>query len=107
MMRECRPKRPWNGKTCCSAEPDGGRKFDYIYKLLPIVVSRVLQSHKYKQSLSEPFNMAIQTGWGKGLSEACGYRHSIADLLKVHLDSAPSRGFAAPNVSSAPGGLPS
>ncbi|GKG28594.1 hypothetical protein Tco_0415959, partial [Tanacetum coccineum] len=35
-------------------------KFDCIRKLLPVVVSRLLQSHEYKQSISEPFNMAIQ-----------------------------------------------
>ncbi|GKA25133.1 hypothetical protein Tco_0711166 [Tanacetum coccineum] len=29
----------------------------------------LLQSHEYKKSLSEPFNMAIQAGWGKGLSQ--------------------------------------
>ncbi|GJW31646.1 hypothetical protein Tco_0051678 [Tanacetum coccineum] len=44
-------------------------KFDCIHKLLPTVVSRLFQSHEYKQSLVEPFNMAIQVGWGKGLSE--------------------------------------
>ncbi|GKE52226.1 hypothetical protein Tco_1487382, partial [Tanacetum coccineum] len=44
-------------------------KFDCIRKLLPIVVERLFQSHEYKQSLSEPFNLAIQVGWGKGLAE--------------------------------------
>ncbi|GKF97237.1 hypothetical protein Tco_0293058, partial [Tanacetum coccineum] len=43
--------------------------FDCIRKLLPTVVSRLLKSHEYKESLSEPFNMAIQAIWGKGLSE--------------------------------------
>ncbi|GKC82971.1 hypothetical protein Tco_1138688 [Tanacetum coccineum] len=33
------------------------------------MVSRLLQSHEYKQSLSKPFNMAIQAGWRRGLSE--------------------------------------
>ncbi|GKE89594.1 hypothetical protein Tco_1567069, partial [Tanacetum coccineum] len=45
------------------------KKFDCIRKLLPIVVERLLQSHEYKHSLSESFNLAIQAGWGKGLSE--------------------------------------
>ncbi|GJS46030.1 hypothetical protein Tco_0596151 [Tanacetum coccineum] len=44
-------------------------KTDAIRKLLPTVVERLLQSHEYKQSLSVPFNFALQTGWGKGLAE--------------------------------------
>ncbi|GJW23189.1 hypothetical protein Tco_0033811 [Tanacetum coccineum] len=111
-------------------------------KLHLIVVGRLLKSHEYKESLSGPFNMAIQAGWGKGLSEgrmnveimvalsrvedfdaysdkklspmydklfekqypyvhkiARGYRHSVADLLKVCLDPAPSQGTSNPNTS--------
>ncbi|GJS52427.1 hypothetical protein Tco_0625789 [Tanacetum coccineum] len=45
-------------------------KIDAIKKLLPTVVGRLLQSHEYKQSLSVPFNYALQTGWGQGLAEA-------------------------------------
>ncbi|GKA62138.1 hypothetical protein Tco_0761657 [Tanacetum coccineum] len=30
---------------------------------------RKLESHEYKQSLSVPFNFALQTGWGQGLAE--------------------------------------
>ncbi|GKC22799.1 hypothetical protein Tco_1024949 [Tanacetum coccineum] len=45
-------------------------KTDAIKKLLPTVVGRLLQSHEYKQSLSVPFNYALQTGWGQGLAEA-------------------------------------
>nr|GEV76233.1 hypothetical protein [Tanacetum cinerariifolium] len=45
------------------------KKFDCICKLLPTVVERLFQSHEYKQSLSEPFNLAIQAGWGKELGE--------------------------------------
>ncbi|GKB28139.1 hypothetical protein Tco_0867540 [Tanacetum coccineum] len=44
-------------------------KTDAIRKLLPTVVERLLQSHEYKQSLSVPFNYALQTGWGQGLAE--------------------------------------
>ncbi|GJT68362.1 hypothetical protein Tco_1019842 [Tanacetum coccineum] len=44
-------------------------KTDAIRKLLPTVVERLLQSHEYKQSLSIPFNFALQTGWGQGLAE--------------------------------------
>ncbi|GJU62415.1 hypothetical protein Tco_1244250 [Tanacetum coccineum] len=44
-------------------------KTDAIRKLLPTVVERLLQSHEYKQSLSVPFNFALQTGWGQGLAE--------------------------------------
>ncbi|GJV32914.1 hypothetical protein Tco_1393314 [Tanacetum coccineum] len=40
-----------------------------VRELLPTVVKRLLQSHKYKQSLSVPFNFALQTGWGQGLAE--------------------------------------
>nr|GEV03957.1 hypothetical protein [Tanacetum cinerariifolium] len=53
--------------------------FDCIRKLLPTVVGRLLQSHEYKQSLFEPFNLAIQAGWGKGLAE----ERSNKDLLKL------------------------
>ncbi|GJR86918.1 RNA-directed DNA polymerase, eukaryota, reverse transcriptase zinc-binding domain protein [Tanacetum coccineum] len=45
-------------------------KTDAVKKLLPTVVGRLLQSHEYKQSLSVPFNYALQTGWGQGLAEA-------------------------------------
>ncbi|GJY23871.1 hypothetical protein Tco_0397529 [Tanacetum coccineum] len=44
-------------------------KTDAIRELLPTVVERLLQSHEYKQSLSVPFNFALQTGWGQGLAE--------------------------------------
>ncbi|GJZ39609.1 hypothetical protein Tco_0586172 [Tanacetum coccineum] len=44
-------------------------KFDCVRKLLPTVVERLLQSHEYKCSLSEPFNLAIQARWRKGLAE--------------------------------------
>ncbi|GKC52839.1 hypothetical protein Tco_1075584, partial [Tanacetum coccineum] len=54
-------------------------KFDSIRKLLPTVVERLLQSHEYKKSLSEPFNLAIQAGWGKGLAE----ERSEEDLLEL------------------------
>nr|GEV83071.1 hypothetical protein [Tanacetum cinerariifolium] len=45
------------------------KKFECVCKLLPTVVERLLQSYEYKQSMYEPFNQAIQAGWGKGLSE--------------------------------------
>ncbi|GJZ53095.1 hypothetical protein Tco_0607980 [Tanacetum coccineum] len=64
-------------------------KFDCIHKFLPTVVNRLLRSHEYKQSLSVP-----------------GYRHSVADLLKVHPDPAPSGGPAAPTISSTLAGPP-
>ncbi|GJW99390.1 hypothetical protein Tco_0183304 [Tanacetum coccineum] len=54
-------------------------KFDSIRKLLPTVVEHLFQSHEYKQSLSEPFNLAIQAGWGKGLTE----EGSEEDLLEL------------------------
>nr|GFA98555.1 hypothetical protein [Tanacetum cinerariifolium] len=99
----------------------------YAERLLPTAITRLLQSHEYKQSLSEPFNPAIQASWAKGLAEghfkednmnalyrvegfdaysdkkiyvefdklfekkypyvekiASGFRHSVADLLKVY-----------------------
>ncbi|GJW55937.1 hypothetical protein Tco_0100022 [Tanacetum coccineum] len=37
-------------------------------------------SHEYKQSLSEPFNMAIQAGWSKGLSEGSSEEDIIVAL---------------------------
>ncbi|GJS89983.1 hypothetical protein Tco_0772619 [Tanacetum coccineum] len=54
-------------------------KFDCIRKLLPTVAERLFQSHEYKQSLSEPFNLAIQAGWGKGLVE----ERSEGDLVEL------------------------
>ncbi|GJU19315.1 hypothetical protein Tco_1152657 [Tanacetum coccineum] len=83
---------------------DQGRRFGCVRKLLPTVVGRLLQSHEYKQSLSVPFNYALQTGWGQGLAEArseeelrCSASYysyvdsyldlsekSVQDLLKLH-----------------------
>ncbi|GKD06623.1 hypothetical protein Tco_1181597 [Tanacetum coccineum] len=54
-------------------------KYDCVRKLLPTVVERLFQSHEYKQSLSGPFNLAIQAGWGKGLTE----ERSEEDLLEL------------------------
>ncbi|GKC15783.1 hypothetical protein Tco_1012565, partial [Tanacetum coccineum] len=54
-------------------------KFDCIRKLLPTVVRRLLSSHEYNKSLSEPFNMAIQAGWGRGLSEG----HIDSEILDL------------------------
>ncbi|GJW49527.1 hypothetical protein Tco_0090878 [Tanacetum coccineum] len=131
-------------KLTTQLSPAEIERFDCIRKLLPTIVSRLLQSHEYKQSLSEPFNMAIQAGWGKGLSEvrteeqimsalsrvknfdaysdrklypmydglfkkeypyvkkiASGFRHSVADLLKIHHGPALSRGTSAPTISKA------
>ncbi|GJY35609.1 hypothetical protein Tco_0420987 [Tanacetum coccineum] len=42
-------------------------KTDSIGKLLPTVVRRLLNSHEYKESLSIPFNLAIQAGWANKL----------------------------------------
>ncbi|GJS31545.1 hypothetical protein Tco_0492165 [Tanacetum coccineum] len=58
---------------------DQMEKFDCIRKLLPPMVERLLRSHEYKQSLSEPFNLAIQAGWDKGLAE----ERSEEDLLAL------------------------
>nr|GEV49880.1 hypothetical protein [Tanacetum cinerariifolium] len=54
-------------------------KFECIRKLLPTMVERLLQSYEYKRSLSKPFNLAIQAGWGKGLAE----ERSEEDLLEL------------------------
>ncbi|GJR36508.1 hypothetical protein Tco_1212192 [Tanacetum coccineum] len=105
---------------------------------------RLLKSHEYKKSLSDPFNMAIQARWGKGLSKghtdkeimvvlhkaedfdpysdkklyptydklfekeypyvekiASGYRHLVANLLKVHPDPAPFESTSTPTISKA------
>ena len=44
-------------------------KNDAISKLFPTVFERLLRSHEYKESVAVPFNYALQTGWGQGLSE--------------------------------------
>ncbi|GJU74426.1 hypothetical protein Tco_1265831 [Tanacetum coccineum] len=54
-------------------------KTDSIRKLLPTVVRRLLNSHEYKESLSIPFNLAIQAGWAKGLA----VKRSEEDLMDV------------------------
>ncbi|GKA25568.1 hypothetical protein Tco_0711677, partial [Tanacetum coccineum] len=54
-------------------------KIDSIGKLLPTVVRRLLNSHEYKESLSVPFNLAIQVGWAKGLA----MKRSEEDLMDV------------------------
>ncbi|GKE13424.1 hypothetical protein Tco_1416975 [Tanacetum coccineum] len=54
-------------------------KIDSIGKLLPTVVKRLLNSHEYKESLSIPFNLAIQAGWAKGLA----VKRSEKDLMDV------------------------
>nr|GEW51068.1 hypothetical protein [Tanacetum cinerariifolium] len=54
-------------------------KFDCIRKLLPTVVYRIFRSHEYKQSLCEPFKLAIQAEWAKGLAE----ERSEEDLLEL------------------------
>ncbi|GJS69604.1 hypothetical protein Tco_0702445 [Tanacetum coccineum] len=55
-------------------------KFYCICKFLPTVVRRLFQIYEYKQSLSEPFNMAIQAGWGKGLAKGRMEEHILAAL---------------------------
>nr|GEY01016.1 hypothetical protein [Tanacetum cinerariifolium] len=54
-------------------------KFDCTRKLLPTMVDRFFQSHEYKQSLSKPFNLAIQARWAKGLAK----EHSDEDLSEL------------------------
>ncbi|GJY04455.1 hypothetical protein Tco_0370395 [Tanacetum coccineum] len=55
------------------------KKIDSIGKLLPTIVRRLLNSHEYKESLSIPFNLAIQAGWAKGLA----VKRSEGDLMDV------------------------
>ncbi|GKF55412.1 hypothetical protein Tco_0165752, partial [Tanacetum coccineum] len=43
------------------------------------VVRRLLNSHEYKESLSIPFNLAIQAEWAKGLA----VKRSEEDLMDV------------------------
>ncbi|GJZ47113.1 hypothetical protein Tco_0600945 [Tanacetum coccineum] len=58
-------------------------KFDCIRKLLPTVVDRLFQSHEYKKSFSEPFNLAIQAGWAKGPAEGRSEGDIMDALSKV------------------------
>ncbi|GJZ51062.1 hypothetical protein Tco_0605577 [Tanacetum coccineum] len=67
-------------------------KFDCIRKFLPTVVSRLLQSHEYNQSLSEPFNVAIQAGWSKGLSGDRTEEQIMSALHRVYnFDAYPNK----------------
>nr|GEV33007.1 transposase (putative), gypsy type [Tanacetum cinerariifolium] len=54
--------------------------FDCIHKLFPTVVDRPFQSNEYKKSLSEPFNLAIQADWAKGLAEERS-RENLLELI--------------------------
>ncbi|GKF77339.1 hypothetical protein Tco_0229809, partial [Tanacetum coccineum] len=47
------------------------------------LVGRLLKSHEYKESISGPFNMAIQAGWGKDLSEGRTDEEIMDDLSRV------------------------
>ncbi|GKE19386.1 hypothetical protein Tco_1426963, partial [Tanacetum coccineum] len=57
--------------------------FDCIRKLLPTVVDRLFQSHEYKKSFSEPFNLAIQAGRAKGPAEGRSEGDIMDALSKV------------------------
>nr|GFB76575.1 hypothetical protein [Tanacetum cinerariifolium] len=57
-------------------------KFNCIRKLLPTVVSRLFQRHEYKQSLSKPFNLAIQAGWTNGLVEE-RFEEDLSELMSI------------------------
>ncbi|GJS30994.1 hypothetical protein Tco_0491614 [Tanacetum coccineum] len=59
-------------------------KTDAIGKLLPTVVERLLQSHEYKQSISVPFNFALQTGWGQGLAEGRSERELHQMMMRMN-----------------------
>ncbi|GJT61428.1 hypothetical protein Tco_1004961 [Tanacetum coccineum] len=43
------------------------------------MAKRLLNSHEYKESLSIPFNLAIQAGWAKGLT----VKRSEKDIMDV------------------------
>ncbi|GKC02352.1 hypothetical protein Tco_0993962 [Tanacetum coccineum] len=66
------------------AQKDSALKTDAIGKLLPTVVGRLLQSHEYKQSLSVPFNFALQTGWGQGLAEGRSERELHQMMMRMN-----------------------
>ncbi|GJZ61730.1 hypothetical protein Tco_0617867 [Tanacetum coccineum] len=108
----------------------------------------VYADHEYKQSFFEPFNLAIQVGWAKGLAQgrteeeimnalsrvegfdaysdkkmyvqydklfekrypyvekvASGFRHLVADLLKIHPDPPPPKHTVVVATSKAPTGF--
>ncbi|GJZ89998.1 hypothetical protein Tco_0661925 [Tanacetum coccineum] len=99
-------------------------KFDCIRKLLPTVVSRLFQSHEYKHSLSKPFNLAIHARMENFDAYAdkkmyveydklfekrypyvekisSGFRHIVADLLKVYPEPPPSGQALSTTVGAA------
>ncbi|GKF10046.1 hypothetical protein Tco_0047972 [Tanacetum coccineum] len=47
-------------------------------------MERLLQSHEYKQSLSVPFNFALQTGWGQGLAEGRSERELHQMMMRMN-----------------------
>ncbi|GJW19946.1 hypothetical protein Tco_0027382 [Tanacetum coccineum] len=93
------------------------KKFECIRKLLPTVVGRFMKSHEYKESLSGPLTWLFKLDGVKKLYPmydklfekqysyvqkiARGYRHLMADLLKVYPDPAPSQGTSNLNTSKA------
>ena len=67
-----------------------------IRDYFPTFVRRLLQSAEYKQSLSVPFNLAIDAGWVKGISEGKSSEEVQAILEAVpHVDAgAPEKLFS-------------
>nr|GEX90006.1 hypothetical protein [Tanacetum cinerariifolium] len=75
------------------------KKFDCIHKLLSTVVRRLLQNHEYKQILKKTggfdaysdrklypkYDKIFETRY---LFVAKGYRYSVVNLLKIHLELA-------------------
>ncbi|GKF13017.1 hypothetical protein Tco_0050943, partial [Tanacetum coccineum] len=75
--------------------------FDCIQKLLPTVVSRNLNSHK---KLYPMYDKLFEKKYPYVEKISRCYRHSVADLLKVHPDLIPSIGTSTPTISKALGG---
>ncbi|GJT90540.1 hypothetical protein Tco_1079385 [Tanacetum coccineum] len=88
--------------------PNTRRKEDAIKKLLTTVVAlsdHVSSSHEYKQSLSVPFNYALQTGWGQGLAEARSEEELREIMMRMNWFDAYSFrevGARSPKTSSCP-----
>nr|GEV94386.1 hypothetical protein [Tanacetum cinerariifolium] len=53
---------------------------------------RKRDSHEYKQSLSKPFNLAIQVGWGKGITEERSEEELLGLMSRMeHFDAYPDK----------------
>ncbi|GJT17872.1 hypothetical protein Tco_0876578 [Tanacetum coccineum] len=83
--------------------------FDCIRKLLPTVIMAILHEVENFDPFSDKklypmYDKLFEKKYPYVEKISKGYRHSVADLLKVHPDLIPSTGTSTPTISKALGG---